>query len=176
MRGMSPSELFTLSGQLARKPFVITVTAVYLLGFASQVFLTAPVLARAGLLPFIVLHAVLLWLWFTIHAKRLRDAGRNTGSAVGIAVVNVLAITLLLLVIAFLISPVEDQPGETVGSILATWIVLIFLLKILSGAPDLGWLGVFLLIMFAIALVPILLAVGFSIWVGMLPAKQDDAP
>jgi len=79
-------------------------------------------------------------------------------------------------VIAFLISPVEDQPGETVGSILATWIVLIFLLKILSGAPDLGWLGVFLLIMFAIALVPILLAVGFSIWVGMLPAKQDDAP
>jgi uncharacterized membrane protein YhaH (DUF805 family) len=157
---------FSPSGRLARQPFAIVVVAVYFLGLASQSLLTGPVLSRASLLPFILLHAALLWVWYAIHAKRLRDAGRSIGSAAGVAIVNVLAIILLLLVLSFLNSPVEGQPGETAGGVLGTWIVLIFFIKILSGATSLGWLGKLLLTLFAIAMVPVLLALGFSLWAG----------
>ena len=166
---------FSPSGRLTRQPFAIAVIAVYFLGLASQGLLTGPVLYRAGLFPFVLLHAALLWVWYAIHAKRLRDAGRGIGSAAGIAIVNVLAIILLLLVISFLISPVEGQPGETAGSVLGTWIVLIFLIKILSGATSLGWLGTLLLTLFAIAMLPVLLALGFSIWAGTRQKRAADA-
>jgi uncharacterized membrane protein YhaH (DUF805 family) len=163
---------FSLSGRLSAGPFAIAVIAVYLFGLASQSLLTRPVMERAGLIPFILLHAVLLWVWFAIHAKRLRDAGRDIGSAVGIAIVNVLAITFLLMVISFLVSPVEGQPGETAGGVLGTWAVLIFLIEIFSGASHLGWLGKVLMVIVGIAMLPVLLAVGFSIWAGTRPSLQ----
>lgn len=163
---------FSLSGRLSAGPFAIAAVAVYVLGLASQSLLTWPIMARAGLFPFIILHAVLLWVWFAIHAKRLRDAGRDIGSAVGIAIVNVLAITFLLMVILFLLSPVEGQPGETAGGVLGTWVVFIFLIEIFSGASNLGWLGKVLLVIVGIAMLPVLLAIGFSIWAGTRPSLQ----
>jgi uncharacterized membrane protein YhaH (DUF805 family) len=163
---------FSMSGRLSAGPFAMAAVAVYILGLASQCLLTWPVTARAGLFPFILLHAVLLWVWFAIHAKRLRDAGRDIGSAVGIAIVNVLAITFLLMVISFLVSPVEGQPGETAGGVLGTWVVLVFLIEIFSGASNLGWLGKVLMVIVGIAMLPVLLAVGFSIWAGTRPSLQ----
>lgn len=176
MQRMSPPDLFTLSGRLGREPFAIAAIAVYALGLASQTLLTKPVLDRASLYPFIILHAVLLWVWFVIHVKRLRDAGRATGPAVGIAIVNVLSIIFLLMVISFLTSPVEGQPGETAGSVLGTWIVLIFLIEIFSGASNLGWLGRVLMVIVGIAMLPVLLAVGFSIWAGTRRSVAAGAP
>ena len=163
---------FSVAGRLGRQPFAIAVIAVYFLGLASQGLLTKPVMARAGLFPFIILHAVLLWVWFAIHAKRLRDAAGGIGPAMGIAIVNVLAITFLLMVISFLVSPVEGHPGETGGSVLGTWVVLIFLIEVFSGAPNLGWLGKVLMVIVGIAMLPVLLAVGFSIWAGTRPSMQ----
>jgi len=163
---------FSLSGRLRAGPFAVAVIAVYFLGLASQSLLTRPVMERAGLFPFIIFHAVLLWVWFAVHAKRLRDADRGIGPAVGIAIVNVLAIVFLLMVISFLVSPVEGQPGETAGGVLGTWIVLIFLIEVFSDAPHLGWLGRVLMTIVGIAMLPILLAVGFSIWAGTRPGRQ----
>ena len=168
--------LFSSSGTLARGPFAIAVIGVYLMGLASQVLLTGPVVFRAGFWPFILLHAALLWVWFALHAKRLRDAGRNIGTAVGVAIVNVLAIIFLLMVISFLVSPVEGQPGETAGGVLATWVVLIMFVEILSSAPHLGWLGRVLMVIVGIAMLPILLAVGFSIWVGTRRTVSQVVP
>lgn len=166
MPAMSPPDLFTLSGRLGRQQFAIAVIGVYVLGLASQSLLTRPVFDRAGFWPFILLHATLLWVWFVIHAKRMRDAGRGIGLVIGIAVVNVLSMIFLLMVISFLTSPVEGQPNETAGSVLGTWVVLILFIEIFSGAPYLGWLGKVLAVIAAIALLPVLLAVGFSIWAG----------
>lgn len=162
----STAALFSSSGTLGRGPFAIAVCIVYLMGLASQVLLISPVVLRAGFWPFILLHAALLWVWYAIHARRLRDAGRAIGAAVGIAIVNVLSMIFLLLVISFLVSPVEGQPGETAGGVLATWIVLIMFVEILSGQPHLGWLGRVLMVIVGIAMLPILLAVGFSVWAG----------
>lgn len=164
--------IFSSIGRLARKPFALAVLAVYFLGLASQSLLIRPVVERAGFFPFIIFHAVLLWVWFAIHAQRWRDAGHGIGSAIGIAIVNVLAITFLLMVISFLVSPVEGQPGETAGGVIGTWMFLIFLIEVFSGAPQLGWLGRVLMVIVGIAMLPVLLAVGFSIWAGTRPSLQ----
>jgi uncharacterized membrane protein YhaH (DUF805 family) len=163
---------FFLSGQLPRAPFAVAVIILYAVGLASQVLLIAPVVARAGILPFVLLHAVLLWIWYALHAKRLRDAGHGVGSAIGIAIVNVLSIIFLLMVISFLVSPVEGQPGETAGGVLGTWVFIIFLIEIFSGAPHLGWLGRVLMVIVGIAMIPVVLALGFSIWAGTRPSVQ----
>jgi len=163
---------FSSSGTLARGPFAIAVIVIYAVGLASQGLLTGPVLVRMGLWPFALLHAALLWVWFVVHAKRLRDAGHGIGAAVGVAIVNVLSITFLLMVVSFMTTPTAGPGSETGGSVLGTWIVLIFLIEILSGAPHLGWFGVILIILYLIALLPILLAVGFSIWTGTLRSAK----
>lgn len=166
------ASLFSSAGTLGRRPFAIAVLVVYALGLASQVLLTGPVLLRAGLWPFIVLHAALLWMWYAVHVRRLRDAGRDAGAAIGIAIVNVLAITFLVMVLLLLASPVEGQPGETVGGVLGTWIVFISLLQVLSGTMNLSWFGIFLETLFFIAMTPVLLALGFSVWAGTRPRAQ----
>ena len=78
--------LFSPSGRLGPQAFAVAVIAVYAAGAASQ-WLTVPgVIARNGLWPFVAAQAVLIWIWFTLHAKRLHDADRATGLAVGAAV------------------------------------------------------------------------------------------
>jgi uncharacterized membrane protein YhaH (DUF805 family) len=166
------SSLLSSAGTLGRGRFAVLVVIVYAVGLASQALLTGPVLLRVGLWPFIVLHAALLWVWYAVHARRLRDAGRDVGPAIGIAIVNVLSVTFLVMVMLLLVTPVEGQPGETVGGVLATWIVFMFMLQVLSGNVQLGWFGILLDVLLFIALVPISLAVGFSLWAGTRGSVQ----
>ncbi len=77
--------------------------------------------------------------------------------------------------ISFLVSPVEGQPGETAGGVIGTWMFLIFLVEVFSGAPHLGWRGRVLMVIVGIAMLPILLAVGFSIWAGTRRSLQEGA-
>lgn len=160
--------LFTASGTLGRGRFACAVICVYALGLTSQILLTGPVLLRVGLWPFILLHAALLWVWYAVHAKRLRDAGRDAGSAIGIAVVNALCLTFLVMLIALFYSPVDSPTtaGETVGGVIGTWIVFIFLIEFLSGGLNFDFISFVLIMVALMALLPVLLAVCFSIWAG----------
>jgi uncharacterized membrane protein YhaH (DUF805 family) len=162
------STALSTTGRLTRRPFAIGVIAVYFLGSASQVLLTQPILARAGIWPFALLHAVLLWVWFVLHANRLRDAGRGTGSALGVAIVNALSVLLLLMVIALFATP--EPGGESTGSVLGTWVVIIFFLAVISGTPALGLFAIVVWAIIVIAMAPVLLALGFSIWAGTRPS------
>ncbi len=56
------------------------------------------IVARTGLWPFVAAQAVLIWIWFALHAKRLHDAGRSTGLAAGAALLYALSVVLLLIV------------------------------------------------------------------------------
>src|SRR5271166_4057215 len=85
-------------GRLEPRPFVYGAIAVYLLGAASQLLTTADILRRAGLLPFVAVQLLLVWAWFSLHARRLHDAGRSSGLAVGIALLYLLSVVLLLIV------------------------------------------------------------------------------
>ena len=50
------------------------------LSFASQMLLSAPVTAQVSVVPFVLVQVVLIWVWIVLHTRRLRDAGRPTGS------------------------------------------------------------------------------------------------
>ena len=68
--------------------------------------ISPPVTARRyGVLPFAVAAGRSTWAWFALHARRLRDAGRPTGPALGIAILYALAIVLLMLLIEPIVGP-----------------------------------------------------------------------
>lgn len=165
--------LFSPSGRLSPRPFIFVAAAVYLAGSASQ-FLTAPnVMARAGLWPFIVVQALLIWIWFAVHAKRLCDAGRGAGLAAAVSILYTLSVALLIIIAAAFYGALAGQVPDAntagaYGLILFIWIVAVLL-----GAPhyDLAWLLVAILVL--IALVPIGLAIAVTLWTASLPSFEE---
>src|SRR5437764_962155 len=97
--------LISTQGRLGRKPFAVGVLTVYAAGIASQVLLSAEVIARAGLWPFIIVQLALIWAWLVLHIRRLRDAGKAPAAAIGVASIYALSLALLLMLIAFVTNP-----------------------------------------------------------------------
>jgi uncharacterized membrane protein YhaH (DUF805 family) len=168
--GMSSLALLAPSGRLARRPFAIAVSVVYVLNFLSQVLLIAPVTGRMGLWPFALAQAVLIWAWFVLHARRLRDAGRGPGTALGIAILYTLAVVLVLLIMAMFtatdssIAPIKDGQG------LLRLFVVVFVLMTLLGDPSVGVLWYWLLGFVVLLLTPVVIALGFTIWTATRPS------
>jgi hypothetical protein len=154
-------------GRLAPAPFAVAVTLLYVLSFASQLLLSAHIIPGGGLWAFALAQLVLLWAWFALHARRLRDAGRGPGIAGGIAVIYALAVLLFLLVLAFL-QVSEPGPGGA-GDLLMGWFALAYVLGMLYSAADFGAVGIIIAALALIALAPLVLALGFSVWAGTRP-------
>ncbi len=163
-----PAQLLP-SGRLAQIPFAFAAAGIYVASFASQALLAPAVTERAGPLVFAAAQAVLLAAWYVIHAQRLRDAGRETGAALGIAIVYALAIVLLVLVLWLLTaggSGGADNRGSPVH-----FFVVIYLLALLTGDQALGaGLGYFVFAFLAMILAPVVIALGFSLHAALQPS------
>ena len=171
------SLLFSRSGRLARRPFAIAIALVYLASFLSQGLLSAPVTARAGLWPFALLQAALVWSWLVLHVKRLRDAGRPSGMAIGIACLYVLALVLLLLVMVMITaSDATSSNFAVAGQGLIHLFIVIYLLAWLLGSSEFGVLAYWLMGFLALLLLPLAIALGFSIWTGTRPSVPAASP
>lgn len=170
MRDLRP--LLLPSAPLAPQPFALTAVAVYVAGAASH-WLTVPdVLVRAGPWPFALAQAVLVWLWFVVHARRLRDAGRPIGLAVAVSVIYTLSVALLLILAdAFFSGPVIAATDANTTSALGL-VLLVAIVAALSGLPHDGLAWLMVAGMTAVALVPMLLAVGVSLWVATRPSVK----
>jgi len=167
----SLASLFSASGQIAPRPFALGVIFVYALSFVSQVLLSPPVTARGGILPFVIAQAALTWVWFALHAKRLRAAGRPAGAALGIAVLYALAVVLLMLLLEPIISPGMGATATAAPRFnpLELWaFLLLFAALIAQSSP--GFFDYLAWGILALAFMPMAIAVGFSIWVGTRPA------
>jgi len=163
--------LLSPSGRLRPQAFVLAIGAVYAAGLASQ-WLTAPgVTARAGPWPFAAAQVFLLWVWYALHAKRLRDAGRPTGLALGVAVLYALSVALLVIVAASFFNPSGDQISDANTASATGLVLLVLIVAILLGSPhyDLTWLVVVALIV--MALLPVILAVAVTLWAAVLPRQ-----
>lgn len=165
------SLLFSRSGRLASKPFAIAVVLVYLVSFLSQALLSAPVTGRGGLWPFTLLQAGLVWAWVMLHAKRLRDAGKPSGLAVGIACLYVLAVVLLLLVMA-MITASDTSSGNFLlaGQGFIHLFIVLYVIGAVLGSAEFGMLTYWLMGFVALLLTPLGIALGFSIWTGTRPS------
>jgi uncharacterized membrane protein YhaH (DUF805 family) len=165
--------LFSPSGRLGPQAFAVAVIVVYVAGAASQ-WLTVPgVVARNGLWPFVLAQAVLIWVWFALHAKRLRDAGRSTGLAAAAGLLYALAVVLLLIVATafFSTSPSAMSSANPTGAL--GLILLLSIVAALAGSAsyDVGWFVV--VILMALAFLPIVVAVAVTLWAATRPSLVE---
>lgn len=168
------SSLLSPSGRLQPRAFVYGALAVYVFGAASHLLTTPAVIGRAGLWPFVAAQAVLIWAWFVLHAKRLHDAGRGSGLAVGIGLLYVLSVVLLMFI--------ADSFFNTAGALMANapatsaleLILLLYVIVTLVGSPhyDLAWLMVVILMLIGFA--PAVVAVIFSVWAARRPSLAGE--
>ena len=156
--------------RLAPLPFLFGVLAVYALSFGSQVLLSPPVTARLSVMPFVLAQAVLIGLWLWLHALRLRDAGRSSGLAVGIAAVYVLEVVLFTILIWLILSSAgaTNVGAGREATILHLFVVLYFL-SLMTGDPNLGALQVWMTGFLVLMAVPVVIAVVFSLWTATRP-------
>jgi uncharacterized membrane protein YhaH (DUF805 family) len=151
---------FSPSGRIAPKPFARGILAVYAVAVLSLLLMSAPVMLRVGFAPFALVQALACWAWFCLHAKRLRDAGRDAGAALAVAGLYAMAIVLLLLVLT-LAAPLRGGAEASAAGAAGAWSGLFALA---GGDSDLGlfaYVGAGLL---ALIVLPVLTAVAFSIW------------
>jgi uncharacterized membrane protein YhaH (DUF805 family) len=164
---------FSPSGRLRPQPFIIGVAGVYLAGAASQ-WLTVPdVIARVGVWPFAAVQAVLTWIWFALHARRLRDGGRPIGIAAGAAILYALAVVVLLLIgtAFFKASAGVSTNASATGAL--ELILLMSIITTLAGSPnyDFGW--VIVAILMALAFIPVIIALAVTLWAATRPSAEQ---
>jgi uncharacterized membrane protein YhaH (DUF805 family) len=166
--------LFSWSGRLAPRAFAVAIIGVYLVSFFSQMLLGAPVTGQVGLWPFALLQAALVWAWTVLHVKRLRDAGRPPGLAVGIAGLYILALLLLLLVMVMITASETSGDVARTGQGLIRFFLVIYLFAALFGSSEFGVLLYWLMGLVALLLLPVAIALCFSIWTGTRPSAPPS--
>jgi uncharacterized membrane protein YhaH (DUF805 family) len=164
--------LFSPSGRLRPQVFAVAAIAVYLAGAASQLLTMPDVIARGGLWFFAMAQALLTWVWFVLHAKRLHDAARATGIAAGASLLYALSIVLLLIVAAAFIPTSTGAVTDANTTSALGLIMLLSIVATLSGSTsyDLGWLIVAILT--AMAFVPIVVALAVTLWAATRPSIE----
>ncbi len=164
------------NGILRPGAFLAAVIVVYAVGAASHL-LTAPgIVAQAGPWPFAVVQAVLIWLWFNLHSKRLRDAGLGAGLAAAVALLYALSVVLVVAVEASFAGAIWGQAGDSKAASGLELILLVSIIALLlnSSHYDLTWAVVAILL--AIEFIPIALAVGTTMWAATRPSCNAQSP
>lgn len=161
-------------GRLARRPFALGAVLVYVAGIAAQALLSGEVTARAGLWPFVIVQAALIWAWVVLHIRRLRDAGEGPAAAIGVALIYTLSLGLLLMLVVFLTNPdaVGPQTGgeRSPGDAAAGTLLVLFLFAIVFK-PDFGVFTTILKGLILIAFVPVVISLIFSLRIGMRASR-----
>jgi len=167
--------LFSPSGRLAPRSFIVAVVLVYIAAAASQALTLPGVIKSAGLWLFLAVQIVLVWIWYALHAKRLRDAGKPAGLAVAVSVLYVLSVALLVIIAGAFYRTLAGQGTDpnTAGAL--GLILFVSVVAALSGTPNdsLAWLIVAILLV--IAYLPMLLAVVTTVWAATRPSVQRPA-
>ena len=125
--------------------------------------------------PFVAVQVLLVWIWFALHAKRLRDAGRGVGLAAGVGLLYVLSIVLLVIVAAaFFNTAAADAVDANTASALGL-ILLVAVVAALAGSAhyDVAWLLVTALTL--IAFVPVIVALLFTLWAATRPSSAEPS-
>jgi hypothetical protein len=162
--------LLSPSGRLKPQTFIVAIIAVYTAGLASHLLTLPAILAHGGPWPFAASQALLIWIWFALHARRLNDAGSSVGLAAGAAVLYALAVVLLL-VLATAFFTIAANSGDTATGALGL-ILFVMVIDILIHAPslDIGWFIV--LALAVVACLPFIVAAAVTLWAATRPSRD----
>ena len=167
--------LFSPTGRLSPPTFIVAAVFIYLAGMASHLLTTPDVIVRAGLWPFLAAQIALIWIWYAVHAKRLRDAGQAAGLAAGVSVLYALSVALLVIVAGSFYGALAGEGHDANAASALGLILFVSIVAILAGSPhyDIGWLIVAILLV--IAFVPIVLAIVTTAWAATRPSAARPA-
>jgi uncharacterized membrane protein YhaH (DUF805 family) len=176
LRSSSLRSFLSASGRLSPQSFLVAIVVVYVVAVASQALTLRDVTKAAGLWPFVIAQLALIWIWYVLHAQRLRDAGKSVGLAVAVSLLYVLSVALLVIVAGAFYGALA---GETAIDPNATGalnlILFVSVVAMLSGMPhdSLAWLIVAALLLIAYA--PIVLALVTTVWAATRPRVGEAA-
>jgi uncharacterized membrane protein YhaH (DUF805 family) len=163
------------SGRLHPRAFVLAVAGLYLVALATQTLTTQAVIAKAGLWPFVATQILLTWVWYALHAKRLRDAGYSAAPAAGVAAVYVLALVLFLIVAASFFALPDSHGNDPSTTSALTLLLLLYIFTILFARPDFGLVWFIVTGLLMMSLLPVIVALGFSLWAATRPSVEARA-
>jgi len=166
----SLSLMLSPGGRLRPQPFILGAGAVYVAGAASHWLTTPDVTASAGLWAFAAAQAVLAWLWFVLHAKRLHDAGRSDGLAIAVILLYALSIVFLLILAVNFFTGSGGLMGNAGATGALELILFLYIIETLAGSHDLGSIVVGILTLFAFA--PGIVALLFTLWAATRPSAD----
>lgn len=167
--------LLSPSGRLSPQAFLFGAFAVYAAGAASHLLTMPAVMARGGPWLFAAAQAVLIWVWYVLHAKRLRDAERSVAPAVAASILYGLAIILLLILAVSFYYPLAGQGTDANTASALGLILLLSVVSVLLGSPQYDLASLVAAILLLLAFLPVILAVGVTLFAGTRPSVEGSA-
>jgi uncharacterized membrane protein YhaH (DUF805 family) len=165
---------FSPAGRLEPRPFITGAIGVYLVGVGAQLLTTADVAWHVGLLPYVAVQCVLVWIWYCLHGKRLHDAGRSSGLAVGVGLFYLLSVVLLLIVTDSFM-PTSSQSLGNADAAGALWMaMLVYVVTMLAGSSQYG-IPLVVAFLIAQAFLPIIVALAVTVWAATLQSQPPGA-
>ncbi|MET0868786.1 MAG: hypothetical protein ABWY35_11840 [Pseudorhodoplanes sp.] len=164
-------ESFVPSGDLDQRPYLRSLIALAI-GAVLSHMLTAPaVTSRIGILPFVITQLAILWWWYALIMKRMRNAER---SFLGVTAVSLIDLFALLLLSVMLLLQFSDTSAGAAAPYLPASISLliypfVFLFNLVTGpAANSQDLQVALLALAVVA--PVVLTIFYSLWAAAQPS------
>jgi uncharacterized membrane protein YhaH (DUF805 family) len=167
--------LFSPAGRLAPRPFITGAIGVYLVGAASLLLTTVNVVPRAAVLPFVALQLVVPWIWFCLHSKRLHDAGRGSGLAVGVGLLYLFSVVQLLIVPNGFFMTSSRLLGDADVGGEQLLILVVYVVSVLAGSSQYDLIPVVVVILIALTFLPIVVALAVTVWAARLKSLPPGA-
>lgn len=167
--------LFSPKGTIKPKPFAIIVASVYLINFLAGSVLDGATVKRAGPWPYFGLLAALTWVWFTAHAKRLRDAGRRWTVAAVLAFLYIASIVVMLNLVSASPAPSltdSGEPKDVPVSLFGAIFAVLFINTLFTG--DFFLISLLLFLLIGIPLLYAAIVVIYSIVTGSRASLTPD--
>jgi uncharacterized membrane protein YhaH (DUF805 family) len=168
--------LFSPKGTIKPQSFAIIVSAIYLLNIIAGSVLDGQFIKRVGPWPYLALQVILTWIWFTAHAKRLRDAGRGYVVAAVLAFIYLGTIVLVFNLVAAStanISGTVDQTEQKVSLFGAIFAVL-FINTLFTG--DIVLISALLFVFIGLPLLFSLIVLIYSVVTGLRASLTPETP
>lgn len=168
--------LFSPKGTIEPKPFALVVVGVYLINIVAGSTFDGQFIMRAGIWPYLGLQVLLTWIWFAVHSKRLRDAGKGSTVAFIIAFLYLAGIIAMISFAAGSVAAVTQsaEPSQQQsGSLIGVLIAILFIHTLLTGDPVLI-VGFFVLLIGFPFIFALIVAI-YSIVTGARPGVSQDA-
>jgi uncharacterized membrane protein YhaH (DUF805 family) len=169
---MNTFESLVPSGDIEQRPYARALVAL-LIGAILSNMLSAPVVtASFGIWPFVVTQFALLWFWFALTAKRLRNAERSVLGVTAVALIAVIAIVLLAVVLALQSSDLEAGAAApwipaSIGTLIYPFV---FLFNLVTG-PSANAQDLTIAVLATFTVAPLLLMTWYSAWAALQPSE-----